>query len=76
MKFSKRELWRIEQALYSAIDNEKACIDAYKTQFNQKYKDAYLRPKIVPKESRQIVAKLKRTVTAWQKILEKMRSGE
>jgi len=76
MKFTKLELWRIEQALYSAIDNEKANIDAYRTEFNKKYEHAYLHQKVVPKEHRPMVAKLNRTIKAWQKILEKMRSGE
>ena len=69
MKFNRWELRRIKQALYSAIDNEYAFIDAHQTELKSVKGDII---SVAPKEHKQVIDKTKRTIVSWQKILKKI----
>ncbi len=66
MKFNKRKIKRIRQALWIAIDSEKAFIRAYNCVYVNKYGKGVegIRP-----EDRLLIAQTERTIAAFEKII-------
>lgn len=69
MNFNKREVKRLRQALYVAIDSEESLIDAHRTELLRKAGEIV---RYIPKEHRLVVAMFKRNVVAWEKLLAKL----
>lgn len=70
MKLTAHERRQLRQALVSAIQWEDSLAQAHYTAFPKRYTG--IQPKIVPPEYRDIVARCRRRIASYRRLIEKM----
>lgn len=72
MVLNKRELKRLSNALYTAIDSEEALIDAHRTE--HKFVEGVGAISVIPKEYKKITAQSERIIKSWKSLIVKIES--